>query len=323
MIDRLSRREVLQAFGAAALGVGVTEVVANPQAVVGATSADRKRAVRIAHLTDIHIQPERNANVGFVSCLKHVQSHADKPELILTGGDSIMDSLEADDARTQVQWDLWNGVLKNECSLPLLSCLGNHDIWGWNKRKSNTTGSEPNHGKQRAVDMLKMPKRYFSETRHGWHFIMLDSTQPDGDGYVAYIDDEQFDWLERDLRDTPATTPVLLMSHIPIMSITTLLWAKEEKGEFTVDTSLMHRDCLKLKNLFAKHPNVKLCLSGHMHLIDRVDYNGVTYLCNGAVSANWWKGRHKDCDEGYAVIDLFDDGSFDQQYVKYGWKAEA
>jgi hypothetical protein len=58
-----------------------------------------------------------------------------------------------------------------------------------------------------------------------------------------------------------------------------------------------------------------------MHLIDRVDYNGVTYLCNGAVSANWWKGRHKDCDEGYAVIDLYEDGSFEHDYVTFGWKA--
>ncbi|MEX2092204.1 MAG: hypothetical protein WD971_05980, partial [Pirellulales bacterium] len=73
--------------------------------------------------------------------------------------------------------------------------------------------------------------------------------------------------------------------------------------------------------LFAKHPNVKLCISGHLHLLDRVDYNGVTYLCNGAVSGNWWGGRHKDCDEGYAVVDLYDDGTFEHEYVKYGWKA--
>jgi len=324
MTDQISRREVLQAFGMAALGVGLAEVAsAKPQAAAAASPVARRRAVRIAHLTDVHIQPERNANGGFVSCLHHVQSQADKPELILTGGDCVMDSFEADDARTQVQWDLWSAVLKNECSVPLLSCIGNHDIWGWNKAKSKTTGSEPNHGKQRAVDMLHIPRRYFSESRHGWQFVMLDSVQPDGEGYIAYLDDEQFDWLERVLRDTPVTAPVLIMSHIPILSATTLVWAKEERGEYRVDCSLMHRDCLRLKDLFAKHPNVKLCLSGHMHLIDRVDYNGVTYLCNGAVCANWWKGRHKDCDEGYSVIDLFDDGSFEHQYVKYGWKAEA
>ena len=125
----------------------------------------------------------------------------------------------------------------------------------------------------------------------------------------------------RTLRDTPASTPVLVLSHIPILSASAILWASDERGNFEISGSLMHTDCVKLKDLFAKHPNVKLCISGHLHLLDRVDYNGVTYLCNGAVSGNWWNGRHKDCDEGYAVLDLYDDGSFDHEYVKYGWKA--
>jgi Icc protein len=83
----------------------------------------------------------------------------------------------------------------------------------------------------------------------------------------------------------------------------------------------MHIDARKIKQLFAKHPNVKLCMSGHLHLVDRVDFGGVTYFCNGAVSGNWWKGKRQDCDAGYAVLDLFDDGSFERQYIEYGWKA--
>lgn len=58
-----------------------------------------------------------------------------------------------------------------------------------------------------------------------------------------------------------------------------------------------------------------------MHRLDRVDYAGVSYLCNGAVSGNWWKGAHYECNEGYTLIDLFDDGGWEQTYVTYGWKA--
>jgi 3',5'-cyclic AMP phosphodiesterase CpdA len=140
-------------------------------------------------------------------------------------------------------------------------------------------------------------------------------------GYIGQLDEPQFDWLKQTLRDTPATTPVVVLSHIPILSASAVLWAQRPDDDFRISRALMHQDCLELKDLFAKHPNVKLCLSGHLHLCDRVDYNGVTYLCNGAVSGNWWKGRHKDCDEGYAVVDLYDDGSFEHEYVKYGWKA--
>ena len=48
----------------------------------------------------------------------------------------------SDDARTQLQWDLWKSVLKNECSLPIESCIGNHDIWGWHRRHAHTRGDE-------------------------------------------------------------------------------------------------------------------------------------------------------------------------------------
>jgi 3',5'-cyclic-AMP phosphodiesterase len=71
-----------------------------------------------------------------------------------------------------------------------------------------------------------------------------------------------------------------------------------------------------------KHPNVKLCLSGHTHLVDRLDYTGVSYFCNGAVSGAWWKGAWQGCEPGYALVNLYDDGSFEREYVVYGAKAK-
>ncbi|MGQ9650788.1 MAG: hypothetical protein ACUVXJ_11815 [Phycisphaerae bacterium] len=65
---------------------------------------------------------------------------------------------------------------------------------------------------------------------------------------------------------------------------------------------------------------MKVCLSGHVHLIDRVDYLGVSYLCNGAVCGGWWEGPYQECDAGYALVDLYDDGSFEKRYVQFGWK---
>jgi Icc protein len=321
--NRVTRRESIIALGTSVAGL-LTPPAILQTAVAGTPAAGRKRALRVAHHTDIHVQPERRARDGMIACLHHVQQQRDKPDLIVTGGDSIMDSFAADDARTKLQWDLWTSVLKNECSTPVRSCIGNHDVWGWAKSKSKTTGDEPSWGKKRAIEMLRIEDRYYTFSQAGWRFIILDSTQlrPDGgDGYTAHLDEPQFDWLSQTLGDTPADTPVFIVSHIPILSTTPILWAKYERGNFPVTCWLMHSDHVRLKDLFADHPNVKLCLSGHTHLVDRVDYNGVSYLCNGAVSGNWWKGRHKDCDEGYTLLDLYDDGSFDHQYVKYGWKA--
>lgn len=325
MGNGISRRDMMKAAGAVAamavVGAGPARAVASSEE----QGPSRKRALRLAHLTDVHVQPERKAGEGLTACLRHVQSLRDRPSMILVGGDCVMDSFESDGARTQLQWDLWKKVWRDECSLPVRPCIGNHDIWGWNKAHAKTTGDEPNYGKKRAIENLDLAERFYSFDQSGWHFVVLDSTQPPPEGeegYKAFVDEEQFDWLTRDLRDA-GQTPTLVMSHIPILTTTAFLLAKDEKrNDWNVSGGLMHTDALRLKNLFAANPGVKLCLSGHTHLVDRVDYNGVTYLCNGAVCGSWWKGRNRECDEGYAAIDLYDDGSFEHEYITYGWKAQ-
>lgn len=313
----ISRRSLLAAGASAAvLTLGLTT----------ARAAKPARSLRLAHLTDIHVQTELAADQGFAACLKHVQALADRPELILTGGDSIMDSFAQPRARTATQWNTWHQALDAHCGLPVESCIGNHDIWGWDKVASKTTGDEPLHGKKRAIEALKLSGRYRSFDKAGWHFVVLDSTQPGAKpgSYTAYLDDEQFDWLGKDLAAVKAGTPVLVMSHIPILSAAAFFDGENAKsGDWRVPGAWMHIDAAKIKDLFAKHPNVKVCLSGHLHLVDRVDYNGVTYLCDGAVCGGWWKGNYHECAPGYAVLDLYPDGSFERQYVTYGWEPKS
>lgn len=327
MEPSFSRRDLLKAAGAlgtaAALGLGGPALAA---AAPAATRRERRRVLRLAHMSDFHIQPEKRAYEGVVSCLHHAQSHADKPDLILTGGDLIMDALASGRDRVKTQWDLFTRALKDECSIPVEHCLGNHDVWGWHKSRSGTTGDEPEWGKRWAVDLLGLPGPYRSFDRAGWHFIVLDSVHADGDDangkYIGKLDEQQHEWLAADLARVPATTPVLLLSHIPILTVTPLVVSHGKDGrDWRVPAAYMLTDWRRLHALFQKHPNVKLALSGHMHLRDRVEYGGVTYICGGAVCGNWWKGRHVDCDEGYGLVDLYDDGTFSYEYTTYDWKA--
>jgi 3',5'-cyclic-AMP phosphodiesterase len=59
--------------------------------------------------------------------------------------------------------------------------------------------------------------------------------------------------------------------------------------------------------------------AGPRRVPDRVDYLGVTYLCNGAVCGAWWKGANQECETGYGLIDLYADGTFAHQYVTFPW----
>ena len=316
--SRPSRRAFMTGVAAA-----VTPLIVRGGTVQAAdTEGVRKRVLRVAHMTDTHIQPELDAAAGVAQALQHIHALDDRPDLILTGGDSIMDSFATNRARTDVQWKLWHQVFRDDCEIPVKSCIGNHDIWGWNKEASLTSGTEPGWGKGLAVDELELSGRYYSFDHAGWHFIALDSVRhnpDDPNGYLAFLDDEQYVWLVNDLNRTPASTPVLIFSHIPILTVTILTHGRVMENKYVIGGGSMHLDGAKLKDLFDEHQNVKLCLSGHIHLVDNVVYNGVTYCCNGAVCGNWWKGDHKECDEGYAIIDLYDDGSFQNQYVVYDW----
>jgi len=273
-------------------------------------------------MTDIHIQPERGAAKGFAEALRHAQSLTDPVQLVLTGGDLIMDSFEANAVRTTLQWALWQTVCKEECSAPIEHCLGNHDIWGWNKARSGTTGDERLWGKTWAREVLGLDGDFHAFERAGWKFLSLDSVRPLGDGYTAFLDEGQLEWLRGELARTPATMPILVVSHIPLLSVTAMCDPRRRDGNaVNVPGNLMHADTGTISDLFAAHPNVKLCLSGHMHLLDRVEWRGCTYICDGAVSGSWWKGPHRGVPEGYGLIDLHDDGTFVWSYQPYGWVA--
>jgi 3',5'-cyclic AMP phosphodiesterase CpdA len=319
---RITRRDLVKgaALGGLAAAFGSRSETLLAAETVGGSP---RRSIRLAHLTDVHVQPELAAGRGFAAALHAVQKLAEPPELILGGGDAVMDSFGADQARTRLQWDLWKRILEGECSIPSKHCLGNHDVWGWDQAKSKCTGEEPLYGKRWALEALGLERPYYSFDRAGWHFVALDSTQPDGKGgYVAHLDEPQFDWLARDLAAVPAATPVAIFSHIPILTVTSYTDLKPSAaGDWVVPGSWMHQDFGRLAALFRQHRNVKLCLSGHMHLVDRVEFQGVTYLCNGAVSGNWWEGDYHGCPAGFAVLDLFDDGTCRREYVDYGWVA--
>jgi 3',5'-cyclic-AMP phosphodiesterase len=253
MPHHLDRRDVLKLAGlagaAALLGPGAAHLLARP------ARPERKRALRIAHLTDIHVQPELRADGGMAACLRHVNTLADKPDLIITGGDHVYDSMAQEQPRTKMLWDLWAKVLKDQNAIPVESCLGNHDVWGWSKSKSKASGDEALYGKKWAAETLRLGERpYRTLDRAGWHLVFLDSIFPKGEGYTARLDDEQLEWLAGDLAALKPGTPTLIISHIPIMSVAVVYFGgKDERTKNEIDPSLMHTDSGRLHKLFLKH----------------------------------------------------------------------
>ncbi|MEO6632981.1 MAG: metallophosphoesterase [Mucilaginibacter sp.] len=302
----MQRRSVLKNLG------GLLLIPALPS--FGAIAADKKPVLRVAHLTDIHLKDKWEAPTRFAKCLHHVQQQPGV-DFILNGGDVVFDVNKENLDIINEQWNLWHKTLKAECSLPMHYVLGNHDVW-W----SENDKGQILYGKKYSMDQLKLAKPYYSFEKNGWKFIMLDSVHLDLDNtwYIGKLGDEQFTWLQNELQNTPATTPVCVLSHIPILSATLMVDdIAPGSNKWEILGGDMHTDTNKIVDLFYLHPNLKLCLSGHIHLRDKVVYNNVTYICNGAVSGAWWEGNKRQTAAGYGLIDFYADGTFTEQYVNY------
>ena len=314
----LNRRNFIRHVGHIASSSVIGSSLLNANEPAQAQLETRAPDFRIAHLTDMHVMPDGamsvNAQAGFIRALEHAQNLAHKPDLILQGGDAIMDALRTSKGDVTAQWAAFQDALKKHLRTPIRHAIGNHDCWTGPGSKN-----DPLHGKAWALKELKLEKAYYSFEAGNWHIIVLDSTNletKDTHGYVAKLDEAQFKWLEKDLINT--TKPVLVMSHIPILAVSPYLDGDNETtGNWLVPGAWMHIDARRFKTLFNAHPNVRLCLSGHIHLQDSAVYNGVTYACNGAVCGNWWRGSYQETKPGYAVVDLYNDGAFKLEYVQY------
>lgn len=278
----------------------------------------KKSTVKVAFLTDVHVKPTEVAETGMRKAFRHVNALKDKPDFIINGGDAIMDALAADKQKTEAQWTVWNRVLAEENRLPIYHIIGNHDIWGW-QLKDESAKHDPLYDKAWAIKQHAMPGRYYSFVKNNWKFIILDSTQFNGGGYIARIDEPQMAWLEEELKNTSSDQHICLASHIPIVSFCSAMFFDDHlpNGDWKLSRALLHVDARKLVQLFSGFKNIRCSLSGHIHLQDVVEYKHVKYFCNGAVSGNWWGGAFKGFDPAYALFRFEKDGSVSREMTAY------
>jgi 3',5'-cyclic-AMP phosphodiesterase len=307
----MNRRKFLRNSSLLGLGAGLL-----PNTDASANEGAGKAAFRAVFLSDVHVKPTEIAENGMRQAFR--KANALKPDFIINGGDAIMDAMKADKAKVQAQWDVWNRVIGQENRLPVYHAIGNHDAWGW-QMEDAAIKSDPLYDKGWVIKEHKMPGRYYAFTKQNWKFIVLDSAHENNGGYIAKIDDPQYEWLKTELSQTPAGQHIAIVSHIPVVSFCSAMFTDENQpnGDWRISRALLHTDARKLVNLFAGYKNIRGCLSGHIHLQDAVEYKGIHYYCNGAVSGNWWGGAFKGFDPAFALFSFGKDGSISREIINY------
>ncbi|HTE33733.1 MAG TPA: metallophosphoesterase [Chryseolinea sp.] len=316
------RREFIKRISVVGILTGIAPSWLNAKQADRPFAPNKKRALRIAHVTDVHILDQMNAETCFARVLQEINSLKDKPDLIINTGDTVMDENKQLLETVETRWNVWKRISKNENDIVMKSALGNHDVWyGPDATLDAKYKLDKRYGKQWAIDNLAMPSRYYSFDLNGWKFIALDSINGE-DGYQ--LDEEQFSWLRNELTHARPGQPVCVFSHVPIISMGALLYATKHTpmNDIKFPSADMHNDHQRIKDIFSAAGSVKVCLSGHVHYVDGVDYLGVKYLCNGAVSGNWWRAplALDEFPPVYSLLDLYEDGTFDHRLVYYNSK---
>ena len=286
-------------------------------AMAGLSNACKKAQVKepgfsFAFLTDIHVQPERRATEGFRAAIEKVNKL--NPAFVITGGDLIMDALAQTEGRADSLYNLYTETIKG-FKMPVYNTIGNHEVFGYYPQ-SGVDSSHPLYGDK--MYEHKLGKRYYVFEFSGWRFYVLDSVDEWAEGgYYGYVDEEQMEWLAKDLAGVDPETPIVVSVHIPMISVFTQLdigsTAPNSKGTVITNSK-------EVLDLFRDH-NLKLVLQGHLHSSEDIDVYGTRFITAGAVSGGWWQGAHRGFEEGFLMVHVSGE-DIKTEYIDYGWQVE-
>lgn len=270
---------------------------------------------RIVHMTDIHVDDTGNSEKGLNQAISSILALSPKPELVITGGDLIRDSLGRTADQAHKQWDMFQAAV-GRLNCPVYHTIGNHDILGWYAH-SMVPASNPDFGKNLFRERVGNGATWCSFDHKGWHFILLDSIEwDDANGsYIGQISAEQIEWLKKDLLALDKKMPICISTHIPFVCGVEM---QENGGNAAWKNSGAVINADVVHSMLAGY-NLRMVLQGHIHRDEHIRIENVNYIMSGAVCGAWWRGPNKNTQEGYSVID-FEGESFSHSYKDYGWE---
>ena len=321
---KLSRRDFISrtALFAGGLWTGLRVADAN------AAAPSPAGPLRFVFATDSHLMvgDRLRSAEGIIAAFAAIESITPKPEFILFGGDLTHESPQLDFPAAEQLLDRFLEIWKDQTGLQTYFTFGNHDLVGTQNASVNRT--DPRFGKGLYRMRLSLDRDYYTFRKAGWRFIVLDDVVPHPDGsYVGEFVQEQLTFLRTELATDPGA-PTILVGHIPSVSV---LPSLGEAGKTTdratvIETpaSLVAHNAVQLRDVLVDtRANVRAVLAGHLHHLEQIQIDGISYINGGAICGNWWKGAQNGCPEGFLVFDLDSDGKMTTSYRSYGWKAES
>jgi 3',5'-cyclic-AMP phosphodiesterase len=301
----INRRRFLGAAGAAAVSLGW------PKQVSWAAAGGARESLRLLFFTDIHARVEWETPKAMASAAK--QMNEQRADLAICGGDCITDGFQSSRAAVAHRWQAYREHLRDQLSPRLLTAIGNHDLVG----AIPEDGSEPEPDTRAAFrEELEISRTFSSSEAAGYHIILLDSIEVTGGElkYRGYVDEAQLAWLRDELARVSPDTPVVLVTHMPLLTSFFQATDGHDKAAPHNRVVVNNREVL---DCFANH-RLHLVLQGHLHVNEMLRWRGTTFITGGAVSGKWWRGPWHGTDAGFGVLTLRPD-RVGWEYREIGW----
>ena len=301
----LTRKAFLQSAAALAIGPYSQRKVARDH-------------FQFTHFTDVHIEPERGAPLGFAQCIRHIKNQPVQSDFAVCGGDLIFDGIQVTDARADGLYNLYSGT-SALLGLPIHHVIGNHDLHGQGLDGPASRDFDAFATKATFLKHTKLKSTHYSFDHKGWHFVFLDNIEPmPGTEWRAFVSEDQLAWLRNDFKACPRKMPIVVVAHVPFVSLFANLARgiiKKSPDKITVVNAEEVIDIFRTRN-------VRAVLQGHSHLYEEYEHYGIPFYTCGSVCGEWWRGwRMHLFPEGYTVCSCGPTDKFVLQYTSYNWDA--
>ena len=199
------------------------------------------------------------------------------PSFVLATGDLVLDANRPPAETIKRRVEFYRSATA-AMGVPVYSTIGNHELRG----PSDEGDSEPQSGWGLGLFEASFGPTYYSFDRGGFHFVALDTHQPD----PAHADvfqwpwnrmrEEVKDWLRRDLEAHGDKVKVVL-NHHPFFSDPNWFFDEEELAKYVVSD----------EGIFGEH-GVAYSMNGHVHRNGVERGEPTTHISTGALFGFGW-----------------------------------
>jgi Icc protein len=304
--------------------------------------------VSFLFFTDAHVTPQEkfNAVAGMKAAVAHMNGQQ-RVDLVISGGDLIMDALRACEPESRQQYLLYRKLIAN-LDFPLFNAIGNHELFGV---YLDGVGDDPcivqEDDDLYGVGLYReyLGPDYYSFNWGRYHFMVLNTISltrvlnDDGDTvrvYYGNVAADQIAWMKKDLTHVSPETPIILIGHIPFMTAAHTFEGFNEYQTINYDlndptassyTHVVSNAAQVINEVLAEHRFI-LALAGHHHHHEEIRWadsqHDALFVTGGSICGQWWQGDRRIAGstwpEGYLLVRLKDGKVDDLEYISFDWK---